>query len=151
MDTFSPHVQSFLDSERMPWIQAFPGLSVRPLHYFPDGSGYVALLRIEPGTLVAKHRHTGEIHAFNIKGKRRLIETDEIVGPGGYVYEPPGNHDSWMAVGDEPCIAHIVVNGDIEFLDAAGNVMRRTNAATVLEEHRRYCAEHGLELPHLQR
>jgi 2,4'-dihydroxyacetophenone dioxygenase len=29
------------------------------------------------------HRHTGDLHAFNVSGTREIIGTGEIVGPGG--------------------------------------------------------------------
>jgi 2,4'-dihydroxyacetophenone dioxygenase len=41
-----------------------------------------------------------EVHALNLAGTRKLLDTGEVVGPGGYVYEPAGNVDSWMAIGD---------------------------------------------------
>jgi hypothetical protein len=58
--------------------------------------GRALLLLLEPGTVVPRHRHLGEVHGFNLQGERELIESGaKIVGPGGYVYEPPGNVDSW--------------------------------------------------------
>jgi 2,4'-dihydroxyacetophenone dioxygenase len=58
-----------------------------------------SLLRLEPGAEIATHRHTGEVHAFNLEGSRQL-SSGEIIGPGDYVYEPLGNMDSWKVVGD---------------------------------------------------
>ena len=78
-----------------------------------DDDTRVLLLRLEPGTVIARHRHDGEIHAFNLSGTRDALDTGEMVGPGGYVYEPPGNVDSWMAVGDEPVIVLVTAHGAI--------------------------------------
>jgi hypothetical protein len=39
-----------------------------------------------------------------------------VIGPGGYVYEPPATSTSWAAVGDEDCIVSIVVAGAMEYL-----------------------------------
>src|SRR6185436_6257336 len=88
-----------LDPTSMPWIPLCPGQSFKPLRFFPNDRGRVLLLRVEPGTVVALHRHLGEVHGFHLAGARKL-DSIEIVGPGVYVYEPAGNVDSWEAVGD---------------------------------------------------
>src|SRR5262249_50432741 len=85
------------DPANIPWIPLGPGESFKPLRFPPGDRGRVLLLRLEPGTLVPLHRHGGEVHGYNVSGSRKLLETGEIVGPGVYVYEPPGNVDSWMA------------------------------------------------------
>jgi quercetin dioxygenase-like cupin family protein len=134
----------FLDPERLPWIPLGPGESFRPLRFLAQDRGRVLLLRLEPGTLVPLHRHLGEVHAYNLAGRRKLIETDEIVGPGGYVYEPAGNVDSWMAVGDEPVIVHITSYGAMEYLGPNGDVVKRDSASSLRDIYLRYCAENGV-------
>lgn len=134
-DAFEP-----LDTTAMPWIPLSEGESFKPLRFLPDNDGRILLLRVEPGTVIPLHRHHGEVHAFNVSGSRKLIETGEIVGPGGYVFEPAGNIDSWMAVGDEPAIIHITAYGAMEMLsDGAGPQM------TLREIYLQYCADQGLE------
>lgn len=133
-----------LDTESIPWIPLGPGESFKPLRFLPHDRGRVLLLRLDPGTGVPRHRHTGEVHAYNVAGQRKLIETGEIVGPGGYVYEPAGNVDSWMAVGTEPVVVHIVAYGAMEYLDGDDAVLRRDTGASLLARYRTYCAENGL-------
>jgi hypothetical protein len=126
------------------WIPIAEGLSFKPITYFADDRGWQLLLRLEPGTVVPPHRHTGEVHAFNLSGSRLLIDTGEVIGPGTYVYEPPGNHDTWKAIGDEPCIVHVEVNGRIEYLDERGAVTRVSDARASREMYRRWCGERGV-------
>lgn len=133
-----------IDTASMPWIPLSPGESFKPLRLMGNG-GRSLLLRIEPGTVVPRHRHHGEVHAFNLSGWRELIETGEIVGPGGYVYEPVGNVDSWKAVGDEPVIVHITSYGAMEYLDENDQVLRSDTAASLHELYLRYCEENGLQ------
>ena len=94
-----------IDTDSMPWIPTGPGKSCRPLRFAADG--WSELMRLEPGSAVAAHRHTGEVHAFNLAGTREIFGTGERVGPGDYVYEPAGTIDGWEAVGEEPCVVHI--------------------------------------------
>ncbi len=123
----------------MPWIPLGGGESFKPLRFLPDDGGRVLLLRLEPGTVVPRHRHLGEVHAFNIAGSRKLLDTGEIVGPGAYVYEPAGNVDSWMAVGDEPVIVHITSFGAMEFLGDDDRVLRSDTASSLYDIYVQYC------------
>jgi 2,4'-dihydroxyacetophenone dioxygenase len=135
-----------VSSQSLPWAPIRPGLSFKPVRFFPDLAGYALLLRVEPGTVIARHRHSGEVHAYHLSGQRKLLDTGELVGPGDYVYEPPGNVDSWMAVGDEPLVAFIVLWGAIEYLDEAGQVTQASSAATALDSYRRHCEASGVDV-----
>jgi hypothetical protein len=58
-----------LDTENMQWIPTGPGRSFRPLRFAADG--WSELMRLEPGSIVALHHHTGEVHAFNLSAPGR--------------------------------------------------------------------------------
>ena len=68
-----------LDTDGMPWIPTGPGTSFRPLRFAADG--WSELMRLEPGSAVAVHRHTGDVHAFKVAG------TIEYLGDDGQVIE----------------------------------------------------------------
>lgn len=134
-----------LDPERLPWVPLGPGEAFKPLRFLPGERGRALLLRLDPGVLVPLHRHLGEVHAFNLAGRRQLLETGEVVGPGCYVYEPAGNVDSWQAVGDTPLIVHIVAFGAMEYLGPGGEVLRRDLPSSLQAAYLRHCAQAGLE------
>lgn len=116
------HNEPFLRfAASLPWCPIKPGFSIKVLHGSQDDDTRALLLRLAPGTRIERHRHGGEVHAVNLRGSRQL-DSGEIVGPGDYVYEPPGNVDSWSAIGDEECIVFVTVRGAYEDLDAKGNV-----------------------------
>lgn len=127
------------------WVPLSPGLSFKPLRFFLDDTGYQLLLRIEPGTVIPPHRHTGEIHAYNLSGHRRILTTGDVIGPGTYVYEPVGNEDTWEAIGDQACIVHLEANGRVEYLDDRGNVTRHTDAATARAAYHAWCRANEIE------
>ena len=123
------------DAQSLPWIPVAPGESIKPLRFLSGNRGHVLLLRLEPGCVVPPHRHTGDVHAFNVEGSRQLVDNGQIVGPGDYVYEPAGNADTWRVVGDSPCTVFIVTRGVMEYLDDRGEVVQRglhRDAARVL-------------------
>jgi anti-sigma factor ChrR (cupin superfamily) len=132
-----------LPTDDMAWIPTGGGKAFRPLRFEPGG--WSELMRLEPGSLVARHRHTGEVHAFNLAGSRQILETGETAGPGDYVYEPAGNVDTWQAAGDQPCIVHIKVTGDVEYLDASGAVTSVANSASQQAAYLAWCEQAGTE------
>jgi 2,4'-dihydroxyacetophenone dioxygenase len=131
-----------LHTEEMPWIPTGPGMSFRPLRFEVDG--WSELMRLEPGSVVGRRRHTGDVNAYNLRGSRRILDTGEVVGPGDYVYEPTGNIDSWQAVGESECIVHIKITGAVEYLDPAGRVTGRADAASQLAAYLAWCDQHDI-------
>ncbi len=127
------------DLEALPWQPLAPGFSMKLIRGGSDDDTRALLLRLEPGTVVGRHRHDGEIHAFNLSGTRRLDSGEEI-GPGGYVYEPPGNVDSWSAIGDVPVVIFLTAKGAIEYLDAHDAVLSRTTTGSVTASYREFLA-----------
>ncbi len=136
-----PQVRVGADSA--PWVPLSDGKAFQPLLFLDDNRGFVELLRLAPGEAIARHRHTGEVHAFNLQGWREL-DSGERVGPGDYIYEPAGNVDAWRAIGDEPLIVLVVVIGAVEYLDADANVTQRWDAARLREVYERHCADTGI-------
>ena len=100
--------------------------------------------RVGGGAVFPRRRHTGEVHALNLSGRREIIDTGEIVGPGDYVYEPPGNVDSWRCHGDEPCIVHITLTGRVEYLGEDGEVLFYTDTRNQRQAYLDWCAKHGV-------
>src|SRR5215468_10084695 len=131
----SGHRQHAVDPDRAG--QVVPPAALR-------ADGWSELMRLEPGSAVALHRHTGEVHAFNLAGTREILGTGERAGPGNYVYEPAGTVDGWRAVGDEPCVVHIKVAGAIEYLGDDGQVIESVNAETQCALYLAWCRDHGV-------
>lgn len=115
---------------------------MRPLHFERDG--YALQLRLEPGTVITSHRHTGLVHALNLSGSREIMGTGEIIGPGDFVFEPIGNEDSWRCHGDEPCVIQLSLTGRVEYLDADGNMTSYSDSGTAESDYRSYCAAESI-------
>ena len=132
-----------VDANALDWIPLGPGVSFRPLRF--GRLGRSLQLKVEQGVLVAPHRHTGPVHAYNLSGSRELVEKGEVAGPGAYVYEPAGNVDSWRCVGDEPCIVLINLIGRLDYVDECGEVIDSTDTAKLYETYLAWCAAHGMQ------
>src|SRR5262249_31028410 len=133
-----------LSLNAVPWVPIAEGKSFKPLRFLSGNRGFVELLRLEPGTFSPLHRHTGEIHAFNLEGARELC-TGEVMEPGDYVYEPAGNTDTWKVVGDVPLVVLVVVMGAVEFIGPDNTVTDRITADTLMEMYQQHCAANGIQ------
>ncbi|WP_421739137.1 cupin domain-containing protein [Caulobacter sp.] len=130
-------------TEDIPWVPLRAGLSMRPLHF--EENGYALQLRLEPGTVIAPHRHTGITHALNLSGYREILESGEIIGPGDFIFEPIGNTDSWRCHGDAPCIIQLSLTGRVEYLGPDGEVESYSDSDTAREAYLAYCQKQGVQ------
>ncbi|HEV2668849.1 MAG TPA: cupin domain-containing protein [Blastocatellia bacterium] len=133
-----------LANAEVPWVPLAEGKSFKPLRFLSGNRGFVELLRLEPGTFSPLHRHTGEVHAFNLEGSRELC-TGEVINPGDYVYEPAGNTDTWKVVGDVPLVVLVVVMGAVELIGPDDTVTDRITADTLMEAYQQHCAANGIQ------
>ena len=132
-----------ISAENSPWIPMFEQQWFRLLRVLPNHSGYVAQLKLAPGAAIPPHRHSGAVLAINLKGQRKL-HTGEIINAGDFVYEPPGNVDTWQAIGNEDLIVHIHVMGDVEYLDEKGQVQSTYNARLMEAAYQKFCETQSL-------
>ena len=110
---------------------------------------WVVRVRFEPGVTIQRHRHTGEVFAFTIRGSWRYLEYPEVNVAGSYLYEPAGAiHTLHVpSTNKETTDVWFAIRGANLNLDAAGNVEAVLDAATVLEIYRGQCRELGLSEP----
>jgi hypothetical protein len=132
-----------MDTGEMEWIPTGPGKSFRPLRFEADG--WSELMRLEPGSGVPLHRHTGEVHAYGLSGTRQILGTGETAGPGSYVFEPAGTVDAWQAVGDQPCVLHLKITGAIQYIGADEQVTEIVDSASQRAAYLNWCARQGAE------
>src|SRR5260221_13648928 len=79
-----------LDADAGPWIPQSPGVSFRPLILNASQGYYVNLLRVTGAGLLSRHRHSGPVHAFTLRGSWHYLEHEWTAAAGGYVFEPAG-------------------------------------------------------------
>ena len=127
----------------LPWMPLGPGISARPLWF--GGESRTLQLKLEPGATVGRHRHTGAVHAYNIRGSRRL-GSGEIAGTGAYVYEPAGTVDCWSCFGDEPCVVQITLAGQFISLDDNGEVEEVTDTESLRRQYLAWCEANGTSI-----
>lgn len=130
-----------IHTEQLQWMPLGEGVWARPLRF--AGAERSLQLKVAPGVTIARHRHGGDVHAFNISGSRRL-GNGEIAGPGAYVFEPAGNEDSWTCIGDEPCVIQISMSGRLTYVDDDGAAGESVDTAMLKQKYLAWCRESGV-------
>lgn len=133
----------------LPFVPFQEGVTFQLLHADIEAGFWVVRVRFEPGVTIPRHKHTGEVFAFTIKGSWRYLEYQEVNKAGSYLYEPAGSVHTLHALDGNAEITDVwfAVRGANLNLDADGNVESVLDAASILELYRTQCAEAGYRHP----
>lgn len=139
-----------LDAERI-WVPQAPGVSFSPLLLNVTHGYYVNLLRVQRAGILSRHRHTGPVHAFTLRGEWYYREHDWRAKAGDYVYEPPGETHT-LIVPDE-CAEMITlfrVSGGYNYLDEQDRIIGVEDVFTKLAAARAHLQKIGASPPTLE-
>lgn len=133
----------------LPFVPYQEGVLFQLLQVNTETGLWVIRVRFEPGVTIQKHRHTGEVFAFTIKGSWRYLEYPDVNVAGSYLYEPSGAiHTLHVpATNKEVTDVWFAIRGANLNLDANGSVEAVIDAATVLEIYLGQCRALGLAAP----
>ena len=76
-DLVVPNAHS--DDERL-WAPVAPDIWSRPLHLNVSGGHYTHLLRVRRSGVLQRHRHSGAVHAYVMRGRWYYLEHDWVAG-----------------------------------------------------------------------
>lgn len=134
------------------WVPQAPGVSFRPLVFGVAQGFYVNLLRVRAKGVLSRHRHTGPVHAFTLRGEWRYLEHDWIARAGDYVFEPPGEtHTLVIPDGVDEMITLFHVSGGYTYVDPMGAAQGYEDVFTKLANARKHYDAVGLGEDHVNR
>ena len=119
----------------LPWATLAPGIEIKVLRSGAGSGRYTLMNRFAPGTVLPRHHHHGEVHAFTLSGRWGYVEYDWEATAGDYVYEEPGSVHTLSVPADatEPALIQFVIDQGMDFLDDAGTPFHREDAASITE------------------
>lgn len=133
--TGQDNATSVCRTEELPWAELAPGIEMRVLRIGAGGDRYTLMNRFAPGTVLPRHHHHGEVHAWTIAGTWGYQEYDWLAGPGDYIHEESGSVHTLMVPEDspEPAVIQFVIENGMDFLDDDGNPFHAEDATTITE------------------
>lgn len=138
-------INDVLDGDPRLWTPLSEHSWSRPLHMNTTAGFYVHVLRVTRAGLIQRHRHTGAVHAYTLKGRWHYLEHDWVAEPGSYVFEPPGEtHTLVVPEGCEEMLTLFFVHGALTFVDPEGRPTGYDDVFTRLDKYRAHFRDVGL-------
>jgi quercetin dioxygenase-like cupin family protein len=103
------------------WVQLEAGIWSRPLQFNVTQGQYTHVMRVRRSGVIARHRHSGPVQAYVLKGRWEYLEHDWTAEEGSYIYEPPGViHTLIVPDGCSEMLTLFSVTGSLIYVDPAG-------------------------------
>lgn len=133
-----------LEARRI-WIAQAPGVFFSPLVLNVTHGYYVNLLRVQRSGVLSRHRHTGPVHAFTLRGAWYYREHEWRAKSGDYIYEPPGETHTLIVPDDcGEMITLFHVTGGYSYLDESDRIVGVEDVFTKLATARAHYLEQGM-------
>jgi hypothetical protein len=138
-------VDDVLPEDERVWVPLSDGVFSRPLQFNVTQGQYTHLLRVTRSGMVARHRHSGPVLAYVIRGTWHYLEHGWAAREGGFVFEPPGEtHTLVVPDGCAEMITLFHVTGALVYVDPDGAAHGYDDVFTRLEASRRHYTAVGL-------
>jgi 2,4'-dihydroxyacetophenone dioxygenase len=150
-DAFVGSALDLVGDERE-WVPQSPTVSFKPLILSVSQGFYINILRVRSSGVLSRHRHTGPVHAFTLRGKWRYLEHDWVATAGDYAFEPPGETHTLVVPDDVQEMATLFhVTGGYIYVDPFGVALGYEDVFTKLEHAVRHYDAVGLGKGHVSR
>ena len=133
------------------WVPLSEHSWSRPLHLNVTAGFYVHILKVTKAGLIQRHRHSGAVHAYTLKGRWHYLEHDWVAEAGGYVFEPPGEtHTLVVPEGCDEMMTLFFVHGSLMFVDPQGQATGYDDVFTRIDKYRAHFEAVGLGGDHVK-
>lgn len=145
-------IPNVLTDDPLLWAPVAEGVWSRPLHLNVTGGFYSHLLKVKRSGLLQRHRHSGPVHAYVLKGKWLYLEHDWVAHEGSYVFEPPGETHTLVVPDDcQDMVTLFTVFGALMYVDPQGQATGYDDVFTRIEKYRAHFEAVGLGADHVKR
>ncbi len=140
-----------LGEEDIPWVDTGVGLELKLVQADIGAGLWIVRNRLTPGTVVQKHKHTGQVFGYTLSGAWKYAEYPYVNRAGSFLYEPAGSIHTLTVLDDntEPTDVWFQIYGANLNLDADGNVESITDAGSIYEAYMMLCEAQGLGRPNV--
>jgi quercetin dioxygenase-like cupin family protein len=151
-DTFIAAALDLDGGDAREWVPQSPTVSFKPLILNVTQGYYINILRVRSSGVLSRHRHSGPVHAFTLRGKWRYLEHDWVASAGDYAFEPPGETHTLVVPDDVQEMATLFhVTGGYTYVDPQGVALGYEDVFTKLANATRHYESVGLGQDHLRR
>ena len=138
-----------IEDESIPWVPFAPYSNDVLIKYFkcdPIRGETITLLKAPAGTVMPRHRHTGTVIVYTVKGSWKYVEHDWVAGPGSIVFETAGSsHTPQVLDNAEEVITLNIVVGDLLFMNEQDQVLAIEGWKSGVDRYLAFCAAADIE------
>ncbi|MBL8339848.1 MAG: 2,4'-dihydroxyacetophenone dioxygenase family protein [Rubrivivax sp.] len=144
-------VHGVMTADERLWAPVAEGIWSRPLHLSVSGGHYTHVLRVRRSGVLQRHRHSGAVHAYVIRGRWHYLEHDWVAEEGSYVFEPPGETHTLVVPDDcAEMITLFTVHGALMYVDPDGQSIGYDDVFTRIDKYRAHFETVGLGADHVR-
>lgn len=141
-----------LDGDDRDWVLQAKDVAFKPLILNVTHGYYINILRVRASGVLSRHRHSGPVQAFTLRGKWRYLEHDWVAAAGDYAFEPAGESHTLVVPDDVQEMATLFhVTGGYTYIDPYGVALGYEDVFTKLEAASRHYESIGLGKDHVRR
>ena len=145
-------INDVLTSDENLWAPVGDGIWSRPLQLNVTGGFYTHVLRVKRSGLLQRHRHSGMVQAYVIKGRWYYLEHDWVAEEGSYIFEPPGETHTLTVPDDcQDMLTLFTVQGALMYVDPEGNATGYDDVFTRIDKYRAHFEAVGLGADYVRR
>jgi 2,4'-dihydroxyacetophenone dioxygenase len=125
---------SIVRTSEIPWAELAPGIEMKVLRQGEGSGRYTVMNRFAPGTVLPKHYHHGEVHAFTVSGTWGYREYDWTATAGDYVFEEVGTVHTLEVPEDatEVAVIQFVIEKGMDFYDENDEVFHTEDPESIV-------------------
>ncbi|EGQ26567.1 cupin 2 barrel protein [Sporosarcina newyorkensis 2681] len=154
INTFTDQFQlddQAINSNEIPWIPQTERSWFKPLRFDLTTGSWINLLKVKPGGIVNRHRHTGgKVIAYTLQGQWRYLEREWVAKPGTFVFEPPGDIHTLTVDGEEDMITLFILEGSLQYLNDDDEIILQEDVFSKMKRYIDYCEENNIPVVDLK-
>ena len=137
----------YISANDLPWVPySADGAWFKPLRFNVRDGHWALVLKVDSGGMLGRHQHHGPVTAFTIKGSWRYAEYDWVANPGDMVHESPGVIHTLHCDDPNGMEVLFIVEGPLDYFGDDDSFAGQQTVFWFVDEYRKYCKEHGLEV-----
>lgn len=136
----------FVSDEDSPWVPFGDNAAIKHLAFDVRNNTFSNILWIKSPGVIGTHKHRGTVVMLCLEGSVRYLEYDWVAGPGGFIYETPGQTHTLVTDHPEGVKLFGWLNGAIEFYDEDANFLETCDVWWYINHYESYCREHGIPI-----
>jgi 2,4'-dihydroxyacetophenone dioxygenase len=140
-----------LGEDEIPWVSAGAGVEIKLVQADIELGLWIVRNRFAPGSVVQKHKHTGQVFGYTLTGAWKYAEYPYVNRAGSFLFEPAGSEHTLTVLDDNTELTDVwfQIYGANLNLDADGNVESITDAGGIYAAYMALCESQGLGRPNV--